>query len=320
LTIRKLFDLHWQTHWQNLDDREKRERAEAALTGALRQLGVLTNDRWREISAARSAFNEKLRGKLGHGWRNGRAWLYVYRGDPDAGGKKFTTLGVQWLLLKRPHSVGVTLNVGGGDSDRDIDVSVRVPGASLYVSVEDALPRRLMFRNPGQKYPSSRELGITWHSQALWFAFWRDPDESYGRGGPSFWKDARSAQRHIVIHPLDMLFGRTSCVTEQLGEQPAEVELPEARYPVRVVFERRTWARPRWPWWRSVRVSADVRSEAGIPIPGKGENGYDCDDDAYYSIGTHCTTVAEAVQTAAARVLETRQRYGGEDWRPAPSA
>lgn len=318
MKVRAWRGFHWFCSWQNLDDDEKVKRADAALTDVLRRLGLLTNDRWQELSAAKQTFHNKLRGKLGHGWRNGRAWLYLYRGDPDKGGRKLTTIGAQWLLLKRQHSIGASVNVGGGDGDRDIDLSIRIPGFGLYLSAEDVLPRRWQFFNPGQKYPSSRELGITWHNQAFWIALWRDPDEAWGRGGPPFWKDARSRQRHIVIHPLDILLGDMRCTTEQLGEQAAEVGLPEGTYPVRVRIERRTWTRPRWPWGAKTRITATVESEQGLPIPGKGENSHDCGDDAYYSIGTPAATIEDAVNAAAASVLETRRRYGGEGWQPGP--
>ena len=249
---------------------------------------------------------------------NGRAWLHLYWGNPDVRGqgRKLTCLGIQWVLLRGQHSVGVSLDVGGGDSDRDIDFALRIPYFGVYLSAEDMWPRRWQFYNPGQKYPSSRELCVKWHDQALWIALLRDPDEGYGRGGPPFWKDARSHQRHIVIHPLDVLLGRTRYAAETLAEEAAEVELPEGRYPVRVTIQRQTWTRPRWPWARKVRISATVKSEKGLPIPGKGENSWDIGDDAYYSIGTPAATAMDAIQYAAERVSETRQRYGGQDWAP----
>jgi hypothetical protein len=248
---------------------------------------------------------------------NKRAWLHLYWGNPDKRGRKLTCLGVQWLAFRKQHSIGASLDIGGGDGDRDIDFSIRIPWFGLYLGAEDVLPRRWQFYNPGQKYPSERQLGITWHDQAMWIDLWRDPHESWGHGGPSFWKDARSRQRHIVIHPLDILFGRTKCTTEQLDAQPADVVLPEATYPVRVVIERRVWTRKRWPGIWQERTNATVESEKGIPIPGKGENSYDCEDDAYFSIGTPTQTVTDAARYAAERVMETRARYAGRDWVPA---
>lgn len=251
---------------------------------------------------------------------NGRAWMHLYWGDPDQRGRSLTVLGIQWVLACRQHSVGWSFSAGGGDGDRDIDFSIRIPWFGVYLGADDLLPRRWMFYNPGQKYPSERQIGVTWHDQTLWISLWRDPGESWGHGGPSFWKDARSRSRHMTITPMDILFGRTHCDTEQLGTHEATVTMPEAAYPVQVVLERRVWTRPRLPWWKRERVSADVRSEHGIPIPGKGENSYDCDEDAYYSIGTSARTPDEAVVYAAERVLERRERYGGASWAPAKAA
>lgn len=246
----------------------------------------------------------------------GRAWLHLYWGHPDRRGRKLTCLGADWSFFRRQHSVGVSLDVGTGDGDRDVVFAVRIPYFGIYLSAEDVWPRRWEFYNTGQKYPSSREWSITWHNAALWIALGRDPDESWGRGGPPFWKDARSSQRHIVIHPLDILFGPTRCTTTRIADESAAVQLPEGDYPVRVVIERRIWGRPRLPWRRRERVYATVKSERGLPIPGKGENGWDCDEDAYFSIGTPETTVAGAVAHATASVLKRRQRYGGLNWRP----
>ncbi|KPV55047.1 hypothetical protein SE17_00160 [Kouleothrix aurantiaca] len=307
-------NLYWHWHWQNQDDDSKRDRVSGAFRAALRSLGVNDPDRWREISDVHQQFRASIRGKLGDGWRRGSAWLHLYWGDPDHGGRSLTSLSAQWLLLRRQHSIGIDLDVGGGDTDRDIDFSLRIPGCGIYLSAEGVLPKPIY--NPGQKYPSARELSLSWFDQALWIHLWRDPDESYGRGGPGFWEDARSRQRSITIRPLDILLGRTRCQTDQLGTVITALELPEGRYVVRVVIERRTWTRPRWPRPVKVRISATVHSETGIPIPGKGENGWDMDEDAYYSIGTSATTVLEALAAAKESVLKTRRRYGGEHWLP----
>lgn len=257
---------------------------------------------------------QNLAEKRGERGKNGRAWLHLYWGDPNKRGRKLTCLGVQWVLLRKQHSIGVSLDIGGGDGDRDVDFSIRVPWFGLYVGAEDIWPRRWRFYNPGQKYPSSREWSIKWMDQGLWIYLGRDPDESWSKA--PFW-DARSRKREIIIKPLDILFGRTRCTTEKLAAAPAVVTLPEGEYPVQVIIERRTWSRKRAPWWKHVRVNATVESEKGLPIPGKGENGWDMDDDAYFSIGTPETTVEAAAAYAAEQVLKTRQRYASRNWVPA---
>lgn len=54
MKVRAWRGFHWFCSWQNLDDDEKVKRADAALTDVLRRLGLLTNDRWRELSDART--------------------------------------------------------------------------------------------------------------------------------------------------------------------------------------------------------------------------------------------------------------------------
>src|SRR5690349_9472031 len=88
MRIGHVFGFFWHGHTQNLDDSNKIDLADDALTAALAALGVLRNENWRELAAVRSAFHDRLRGRLGHGWRNGRGWWSLYRGDPDQGGRK----------------------------------------------------------------------------------------------------------------------------------------------------------------------------------------------------------------------------------------
>jgi hypothetical protein len=58
--------------------------------------------------------------------------------------------------------------------------------------------------------------------------------------------------------------------------------MPEGKYPAHVKRERRTWKRPRW-FTPLVREYWDVDVESGIRVPGKGENSWDCDDDAIFA-------------------------------------
>jgi hypothetical protein len=78
----------------------------------------------------------------------------------------------------------------------------------------------------------------------------------------------------------DALFGRPKHSLEVLSEQ--DITMPEGKYPAHVKRERRTWKRPRW-FTPLVREYWDVDVEGGIPVPGKGENSWDCDDDAIFA-------------------------------------
>lgn len=78
----------------------------------------------------------------------------------------------------------------------------------------------------------------------------------------------------------DALFGKPKHSLEILSEQ--DITMPEGKYPAHVKRERRTWKRPRG-FTPLVREYWDVDVESGIPVPGKGENSWDRDDDAIFA-------------------------------------
>lgn len=122
------------------------------------------------------------------------------------------------------------------------------------------------------------------------------------------------------ILPLDVIFGeRRRTAVEVLSEQETVVPLPEGSYPATVRLERWTYARPRWPRWplgpdRSFHGNVDLT--VPIPEPGKGENSWDCDDDATFSSSGPWSSVGEAVGAVAGSVMRTRGRRAGPGWRP----
>ncbi len=121
---------------------------------------------------------------------------------------------------------------------------------------------------------------------------------------------------HLTIapRPLDRLLGRTVCTVEKSEPEPVIVPMPEGNYPGTIVREHRTWKRPRWPWPSQVRADYSVTMDVGIPTPGKGENAWDCDDDAIF--GTGGSTRSEAIANVAAAALRQRERYAGDGWTP----
>jgi len=86
-------------------------------------------------------------------------------------------------------------------------------------------------------------------------------------------------------------------------------------YPATVRFFESTWKRPRWPWSKKI-VRADIYPDTPIPYPGKGENSWDCDEDATHSMMTAEETELGAVVAMVESVLRSRYRHGGLSWRP----
>lgn len=242
--------------------------------------------------------------KQGRLWRHGRLWLHVP-------GNCFR---FEWWPGKR-FGIGVTVG-DGSFSDEQLSLYLELP---LLFALSFGVQRwRWVKRLPGIQWTSvgadgntvydhskgERELSLRCSDGAIRWRLWRHPDHGRGRD----WRD-RS------FYPLDFLLGR-----QQYSEGPRErhettITFPEAAYPVAVELYTSTWKRPRWPKVRSASW-ADVEMGTPIPVPGKGENSWDMDEDAIYSMLCRAATVEEAIASLSESVERDRRRYGGEGWLP----
>jgi hypothetical protein len=134
------------------------------------------------------------------------------------------------------------------------------------------------------------------------------------------WSSRDSKWTHGSFHVVDFIFGRTTHAKRALvGPVAVKIPLPERAYDGTVTIEVREWRRKRWPfvWHRMIGADVDCKNDP-LPFPGKGENSWDCGEDATYSSSAPCPTgkVADAIGHMVAHVLDTRRRYGGEGWLP----
>lgn len=133
------------------------------------------------------------------------------------------------------------------------------------------------------------------------------------------WGADTSKYGHSWYFSWDRLKGKCT-YTATKGEivvrtftQPAFKSRPASEH--QMTLTRTTW---RWtyanPFVKTIeRVGWDVSFENGQTPPsfsGKGENSYDCDDDAIWGTSFDVATVGEAVLLYIAKVTEQRQRYG----------
>ena len=81
-------------------------------------------------------------------------------------------------------------------------------------------------------------------------------------------------------------------------------------YRAALKLEECEWKRPRWPW-PVRRRTASIDVPKGIPHQGKGENSYDCGEDATFGLGCEAWTVDEAISKMVASVLKSRAKYDG---------
>lgn len=218
--------------------------------------------------------------------RSFRWWSYIRMRD-------FVSIEMSWLS----GLVGIGLRTMHGKWTFDICLGL----VALFVS----WPAR--YRN----YGDDREIKISFHDGAIWWAFWTDPMS---------WSSTTPKYRYGNFNFVDFALGRSKCDHRTLEERDVLVPMPEGAYPARAKLEEWTWRRPRWFAKTIKRCSIDIPN--GIPFPGKGENSWDCGDDATYGITTgECRTIAEGVGKLVGSVLNSRVRYGGWgswSWHKAP--
>lgn len=290
---------------QNLADERARERIDDEISDALVALAG-SPERWREISEARETIRRLLKGKLGSLWREGRAWLYVYRSTAartDGREESLGTIGLEWHLLKRQHSLGFSLDVDPGEGEATI--SLRIPRNGVYLTVP--LPRAWLKRLDYH----GRELGVNFHNGALWFKLWNDPHECNYQAP---FRDPQSRKRQPVLHLDNLIFGKSKHRSEDLETFAGTLNL-DGGYEITARRFVSEWRRPRWPIPRRV-MRVEIEIPGGIPIPGKGENGWDCEDDAIFGRTAPAKTIEEAARQLIVDVEQTRRKRGGRDWKP----
>lgn len=235
-------------------------------------------------------------------------WTNDTQGEDPTGRKRFPWRGraswrwerraarVEWQLLRHARHAGFALGPGGFD--------VGLPWLlNVWVST------------PFRCFPW--RVDVSFHDGAVWWAFGYD---SVTEGWPPRTKSGRRAWwRAGCWHPLDTLFGLTRYTARKLGVERASVPMPEGVYEAEVERQHRVWERPRWPWWplRVERAYVGVRVDCGIPHEGKGENAYDCGEDATYEVGAVGDHAEAGVARFVESVLTSRRRYGGRDYPPA---
>lgn len=117
----------------------------------------------------------------------------------------------------------------------------------------------------------------------------------------------------------DRLLGRYTMLSEEKAQTdvPCVVAMPEGNYPASATVTRAVRGRKRWKLGHKATFHTEVEVPGGVPFPGKGENSWDCGDDAIFSIYGQGASVGEACGKFAASVMRNRERYGsGLAWVP----
>lgn len=175
----------------------------------------------------------------------------------------------------------------------------------------------------GWSLPDVHILDLSFHDRAVWWQAWHDK-WSHSSKTPK-WRAGN-------FHWWDWLTGKPTRSTEIVeGPTDVVVPMPEGAYKATVTLERSTWKRPRWPWPQIHHsYELDVVSRPGpngpyvpenagpgepqsdgyIPVPGKGENAWDCGGDGIFSQHGSGRTVEAAIARVVQSALRERRRRG----------
>lgn len=207
-------------------------------------------------------------------------------------------LYLEWYLFKRAHHCHFKVSIERAEDD-GYQLAMGIPYLfNFYLSI--FMPFLPLMKG----YEDVTVFGFTLHEEFIWLDFWRDP-----MGG--------SRKGRICLDWKKLLLGKLDYKSEVLKEAQAVIALPEGEYPCKVVFQRNIWTRPRWKTF--TRHSALVTPETPIPIPGKGEDIWNMDDDVIIAKSVHVdphSTAQHAALIVRTSIVERRIRYGGSNWQP----
>jgi len=249
--------------------------------------------------------------------RHGEAWLEI--------GK----LKLHWSWNFWSRFCGWELKTCGEESD--LSFFTALPPVAIWFSIGGLIPRARMeddaryvqtekdmgrpdhawraYHEWRKRQPGERETGISIHDWKVWFEFWQPTME---------WKSRTPWYRNFAFGPIDFLLGDHKYSEKPLYEEDVEIPMPEKTYSGTVKIYESSWKRPRWPWTKRI-VRSTISVEKGIPHPGKGENSWDCGEDATYGLTSCAKTPQEAIVAMIESVMRDRKRYGHVGWKPQES-
>lgn len=140
---------------------------------------------------------------------------------------------------------------------------------------------------------------------SLSYSFFTNPDMNT----PWSW-------RNNYIDLVRFFLGNPKYSEEVTDIGTTQIDLPEKSYETFYKVKNRYWKHPRWPF-KKKHTGIEFEIPGGLPVPGKGENSWDCDDDAIFSISMPFEdSVREARNKVAIDILKTRQKRSNINWKP----
>lgn len=248
---------------------------------------------------------EEVKGSiLGHG----RAWLRPK--NHFSKNARSLALELEWSLKPSlSNLVKFSVDFFSGDSQNDVMVQWTLFGCSFYLSFENALPLKW-----AANHSWDHGTGFYISEGSLRFELWYSGNDCFYCDGygthPKRWT---GWHKHIFLR--EFFLGKHSVEWRELKTDTRLLSMPEKSYEVKITLKERVDSWARWPFKRRM-VTSEAEVEGGVPVPGKGENSYDCGQDAIYSQYCAAKTFDEALSSLYASAMRSRERYGGKNWKP----
>ena len=260
--------------------------------------------------------------KWGKLWRAGRCWLNNSREYEDKEGKCYyqrPTWGLEYEWAGFTNHCTLALKFGIGDVNEDIGISIAIPYLfAFWLNIESKWAKALCFKLcPTKEFVSpdgipftcvysDRVLELRFFDWALWWNIWVSQDE---------WLSSTPWYRQENFRPLDLLFGGKEYAQELRTSGSVSIPMPEGCYQADYEVYLCKWFRKRWGVWPfySDLYRAEVKLPVGIPVPGKGENSWDCDDDTVNQVSFPAKERWQIIAKIVETVMYDRLRYGGSE-------
>jgi len=202
--------------------------------------------------------------------------------------------------FKNANKLGISMDVGGDEND--ISLGVGIKGLfTMYFGVDGLLPRKWKYKH----LPDTRNYGISAFDDYISIEFHRD-DYGYGKGWRGF---------HKMINWKDILFGKAKYTEEEIHTMRGYVRMPEGDYAATIRAYNATWTRKRFVDPMTI-TRYEITPDTPIPEPGKGENGWDQEDDATFCTTIRADSVSDALFRMAQSIMRTRENREGKNWVP----
>lgn len=231
---------------------------------------------------------------------HGRGWIHL----PFK--LEFT---VEWVFGRKSHYCGFELEILSGDCNDSLGFNFGLWKVfSFYLELE-----RFFRWLPYSRRKKTREYGVKFHDGSMWVDIGAQPWESNSSD--------RWFEKTHCFHVSDWILGRSKYVEDPNPQVYLNVPfaMPERVYRGTVKLADDAWHRR---FGKTVVARAHIEMNKGdaIPHPGKGENSWDCGEDATYSMTCPAKTLEEAIASMIESAMRSRRRHGGSvNWRPAVS-